>query len=434
MKLYEIISLLAATSSTKEKQKILEDNKNNELLRRYFEATLNPFYNYFIRLKAIPSKSGSEELTVDAINLIVDTLTTREKTGHAARDFLNDVMESLTLDDQVLLKNMINHDPNCKVAEGIVNKVWKKMIPEFPCMLAEQYNDKTHGNIREGAGQIVVQKKEDGGRVAIVVDNNGAVTLYSRNGNILETHDMFTAMFQQYRGQVFDGELLVLDDRGIQDRKTGNGIFNKAVRGTISVEEAAKLHIVLWDMIPHDKWLAGYDATAYADRLKNLVVVVDTLPTHKASLIKSKIVDTMDQAMQFYYEMLELGFEGAMVKNIDMPWENKRCNYLLKLKSTKTTTLLCVAVQPHKKNPNLIGSLECVTSDKLLRTSVGSGLKELDRMKDPEFFIGQLIDVKYNMLISSKSTDEYALFLPRYNDIRLDQSEADTLEHIKGQE
>ena len=234
MKLHEIISLLANTSSTKEKQKILEENKNNELLRRYFEATLNPFYNYFIRVKSLPETSGPCDLTVDAINTIVDVLTNRQKTGHAARDFLSGYMDTLTPEDQILLENIINHDPNCKVAEGIVNKVWKKMIPEFPCMLAEQYTDKTHGNIREGAGQIVVQKKEDGGRVAIVVDNNGAVTLYSRNGNILETHDMFTAMFQQYRGQVFDGELLVLDDRGIQDRKTGNGIFNKAVRGTIS--------------------------------------------------------------------------------------------------------------------------------------------------------------------------------------------------------
>lgn len=434
MKLHEIINLLAETSKTNEKKKILEDNKNNELLKLYFKATLDPFINYFIRVKEVPDDHGHDEITVELIARVIGLLSHRMITGNAARDFINERMVTLTKEDQILLKNMINHDPNCKVAEGLVNKTWKDLIPEFPCMLAETYNEKTKNNIKEGKGQIVVQKKEDGGRVEIVVKEDGSVTFYSRNGNILETHGVFDDIFSAYTNQVFDGELLVISDDGVQDRKTGNGIFNKAVRGTISKEEAEKLHVVLWDLIPLDKWNAGYDSTHYIKRLEALSKIVATTVTNKISVVETKIVDTIDEALVFYIEKLSEGEEGAMIKNIDMPWENRRSKFMLKLKSTKSTTLLCVDVKPHSKNPSLIGSLECVTSDNKLRVSIGSGLKQLDREKDPSEFIGSLIDVMYNMLIIAKGSDEYALFLPRYNGYRLDQTQADTLEHIKDQE
>lgn len=434
MKLHEIISLLATTSKTNDKKKILDDNKDNELLKLYFKATLDPFINYFIRVKEVPDVHYTSELTVDLINQVVTVLGGRQLTGHAARDYLNDILSILTKEDQILLKNMINHDPNCKVAEGLVNKTWKDLVPEFPCMLAETYNEKTKKNIKEGEGQIVVQKKEDGGRVEIVVGEDGSVTFYSRNGNILETHGVFDDIFSVYTNQVFDGELLVIGDGGVQDRKTGNGIFNKAVRGTISKEEAEKLHVVLWDLIPLDKWNAGYDNTHYIKRLEALEKIVATTVTTKFSVVETKIVDTVEEALVFYIEKLGEGEEGAMIKNIDMPWENRRSKFMLKLKSTKSTTLLCVDVKPHKKHPNLIGSLECVTSDNKLRVSIGSGLKQEDREKDPKEFIGSLIDVMYNMLIIAKGSDEYALFLPRYNGFRLDQQQADTLQHIQDQE
>lgn len=435
MKLHEIIAALAAESSTKAKSAILQKYKDNFDLKLYFKATLDPFINYWIRISDVPESTGNEFNHLDAttIQQVINNLNGRVFTGHAARDYVYDVMLSLNQEDKILLKNMINRDANCKVAEGLVNKCWKKLIPEFPVMLADKYDEKTAKNIPEGKDKIIVQKKEDGGRVAIVVLPDSSVTVYSRNGNVLETHGVFDSHFSQYPGKVFDGELLVLDPNTgkFADRKLSNGIFNKAVRGTITPEEAATLHAVLWDVVPYEKWMDGFDEASYKDRLAELLICALTIPTHRASVVETKVVSTHYECQKFYDDMLEQGFEGAMMKVATMPWEAKRSKFVLKLKETKDATLLCVGVQQHSKYPDQIGSLECKTSCGKLEVSIGSGLTEEDRKRPPEYFVDKLIDIQYNMLITKKNSDKHSMFLPRYRSIRLDQSVADNLEHLQ---
>lgn len=427
MKLYEIIDALANEPSTNAKSKILLDNKDNLDLKTYFECALNPFKNYFIRVKELPEESGELSLTHMTMDHICRVLCGRVKTGHAARDYLYKILCHHTKEDQILLQNMINHDPNCKVAEGLVNKCWPNLIPKFPVMLAEDYDEKTAKGIPEGDNAIFIQKKEDGSRVAIVVDESGAVTVYSRSGNILEMHGVLD-FFCSFPNQVFDGELLVVDKNGIQDRKTGNGNFNRAVRNTITKEQAVMFHVCLWDSIPRDKWKAGFDATPYSTRFENLNK--NQYPKN-VSIVESERISTHAEAQVFYARMLEQKFEGAMIKRADAPWEARRSKNVLKLKETKDATLICRAVQPHSKNPEWIGSLECETSCGMLQVSVGSGLTEEDRKKKPEEFIDKLVAVQYNMLINSKNSDKHSMFLPRYDYIRTDVKQADTLDHLK---
>lgn len=427
MTLYQIIYALAEEPSTNAKSKILLDNKDNVDLKTYFECTLNPFKNYFIRVKELPKTSDDGNLTSFVMNDVCDMLCGRIVTGHAARDYLNAVLTKLTTENQILLRNMINHDANCKVAEGLVNKCWPNLIPKFPVMLAEEFNEKTAKYIPEVKDAIFVQTKEDGSRSAIVVSDSGEVTVYSRSGNILEMHGVMD-FFSKFPGQVFDGELLVIDKNGIQDRKTGNGYFNRAVRNTITKEQAEMFHVCLWDVIPLDKWKAGFDETPYSTRFENLNK--NEYPKN-VSIVESERVSTHKQAEAFYLRMLSLKREGAMIKRADAPWEDRRSRNVLKLKETKDATLICQGVQPHSKNPDWIGSLECETACGKLQVSVGSGLTEEDRKKKPEEFIDKLIAVQYNMLIDSKNNITHSMFLPRYDYIRTDVKQADTLDHLK---
>lgn len=428
--LFEIISELAAESSTKKKTEILMGYKDNELLKSAFFLALDPFTNYYITAE-VSMRSGTKELDRETLQDINLNLAGRVVTGHAARDYLEETMAKLTNESQIILKRIINHDMECKVAGGLVNRVWPNLIDEFPVMLAEKYDEKTAANIKEGKDAIFVQLKADGGRVQVVVDEKGAVTCYSRNGNILLTHGVFDAMFSPYINQVFDGELLVIDENGINDRKTGNGIFNKAVRGTIAAAEAAKFHIVLWDLIPLADWKAGYCGAPYTLRFNNLKLITDKMTPGRASLVETKIVSTMEEVQEFYEKKLEEGEEGAMVKPNDMPWESKRSKYCLKLKEVKDATLRCVGVLPHSKFPDQIGSLECMTECGLLEVNIGSGLGEIDRKKPASYYIGQLIDMKFNALIKKRGSTIYSMFLPIYRGIRLDQNQADTLDKLK---
>lgn len=432
--LSEIIQSLANESSTNAKIATLKSHVDDESLKVYFNATLNPMINFYIRLKDsdIHHSIGNSKLTADTIESIVHHLNERIVTGNAARNWISAILMMHTREDQILIKNMINRDANCKVAAGLVNKCWKNLIPEFPVMLADKLNDKTLKTITEGKDRLIVQKKEDGGRVAIVVDGSGAVTVYSRNGNVLETHDVFQSTFEQFKGKVFDGELLCIDQASgkIANRQTGNGIFNKCVRGTVSLGEAITLHAVLWDVISLDKWKTGYDATPYKTRLEDLNTYLNSVPSHKASLCEGRVVSTMRECEKFYDMQISLKNEGAMIKSVDMPWEAKRSTHVLKMKEENDATLVCIGVEPHSKNPNLIGALNCETACGKLKVSIGSGLGDKEREATPETFIGAMIDLQYNTLIKSKTSDTYSMFLPRFRSIRTDVTVADTLEKL----
>lgn len=427
--IYKIIEELASEPSTKKKTEILLKNQSNKLLQEVFFMTLDPFTNYYITA-TIPVETGEDELTLETLDSVKSNLAGRLVTGHAAFDYLDSLMYSLTEESQIVLKRIINHDLECKVAGGLVNRCWPGLIKEFPVMLSDKFDEKTSKNIKEGKDRIFVQLKADGGRAQVVVSEDRTVSIYSRNGNLLQTHGVFDEIFKNFPGNVFDGELLVIEDGNINNRQTSNGIFNKAVRGTIKLEEAQKFHLVLWDLIPLNDWKNEYSSVQYKDRFIKLISIIDVLEQQNVSLIETKIVSTLEEAQEFYLEMLERKEEGAMLKNDDMPWEAKRSKHCLKLKETKSATLLCIGTTPHSKNPTWVGSIECQTSDGLLSVSIGSGLTEDDRKQPPEYFLNKLIDMEYNALITSKGSNTVSMFLPRYKSIRLDQNTADTLEHL----
>ena len=88
MTLYEIIDLVARTTSTNEKVKILENHKSNELLKFYFKACLDTSVQYFI--KKIPEyTAGSltpitdeKKYFLDEVKNILNAFSSRKYTGN----------------------------------------------------------------------------------------------------------------------------------------------------------------------------------------------------------------------------------------------------------------------------------------------------------------------------------------------------------------
>lgn len=451
-----IIEALASDSSTTSKRAILTANKDDDVLRQVWFMTLNPRYNFYLRLKkpdVLTMEEGSNELSTDVLNSIVDTLNGRRLTGHAARDWLNGVLLTLKKPEQLVLCGIINRDLECGTSTGLVNDTWKKLIPEFPVMLAQPFTEKTALVFKPGK-KIIVQKKEDGGRVALCVEptetDDVSVTGFSRSGNELLLHGVFDAL-RSFPNLVFDGEILFrgrpvinIADGSISysstaDRATGNGMLNKCVRKTISVDEAEGLYIVLWDVIDLADWRNGFSKVPYEERLARLDAILKELGSDKFKLIDSKECYTVEEVMEYYSGQVSMGNEGAIAKVADMPWEAERSDFMLKLKEILQATLRCVGTMPHRKDPSLIGSLELETACGLLTVSTGSGLRDEDRNLKPEDFIGKLIEMEYNGLIKARGKDsKWSMFLPTKPrrlsngiEFRTDVEDADTLEKLQ---
>lgn len=431
-KLSDIIQQLKSTGSTLEKQAILESNKSYMALRDLFEMTENPSINYFMRLDKNQARAaGTEFITTETLDLIRKKVIGRELTGNAARQFVEDILETLTEQEQQIIIGMINRDLDCKVGTAIINKVWKKLIPEMPCMLAAKMDPKIADSIVYKKNGYVVQLKCDGLRGMAIVSRDGSVQFMSRNGKPLLTHGVFDAQLSQFPGYVFDGELLVASEDGVEDRQTGNGFGTKAVRGTITPEEAIRFKYVVWDMIPVDNFFYGKCDIPYGQRLSNLINAALKFENSRISLVEGKVVSSIDECNTFYGEMIERGEEGAILKFIDGPWEDRRSKYMIKLKEELDIDAECYAVIPHKKNPKWIGALACKTRDGKVLFDVGSGLTEEDREKDPSEFIGKIIQCKYNAVITRKGSSTKSLFLPIFQCVRYDKTEANSLEELK---
>ena len=145
-------------------------------------------------------------------------------------------------------------------------------------------------------------------------------------------------------------------------------------------------------------------------------------------ILPAEMVADYQEAEELFNAALEAGEEGVIVKNGDSIWENKRSKYQVKMKAELEADLLVEdVIEGSGRIEGLVGSLSCTTKDGKLKVNVGSGLTDEDRKKSPDEFIGKIISVKYNEKIKDKNSDTFSLFLPIFQELRLDKSEADNI-------
>ena len=447
MNVSEILKELESDNSRLAKEAILYENKENETLQRVLKAALDPYTQYYQRKipeyfrNSITRETMSLEWALDELK----ALTSREVTGNEAINRLGKILEVLTESDANVIERVVTKDLKCGVQIATVNKIFgKKFIETYPCMLASAFNQKSFENIKYPA---LIQTKMDGMRANIIIDAEGKVDVRSRNGKQISLDGHFDTFVMQifyksstledldhFHGAVLDGELVVLDEAEdkILDRKTGNGILNKAVKGTITKAEADRVRMWCWDMIPLQDFKKGFCAIPYFDRLdvlsERMDAVYNAQDKHLVNILPAAPVDNYEQCEATFQSALEDGEEGVIVKNGDSPWENKRSKYQVKMKAELEADLLVEAVTNGTgKNDGLIGALSCTTKDGTLKVNVGSGLTDEDRKRDPDEFIGKIVSVKYNEKIQDKNSSVSRLFLPIFQELRLDKSEADNI-------
>jgi ATP-dependent DNA ligase len=406
------------------KIEVIEKNKDNELLKNVIIAALDPYTQYYIR--QIPDYITVKYCDFKSLDWALNRLkelSSRSVTGTASVEHLRKTIRSVSPNDAEVVKRIIAKDLKCGVHKSTVNKVFGRgFIETYPCMLASSMNEKNFKNIKFPA---IVQTKMDGMRANIILDDKGKVEIRSRNGKQIDLHGLFDETFNIVNA-VVDGELIVLDaDGAILDRKTGNGILNKAVKGTISDEEASRVRMTAWDLIPLEDFKAGKCDIPYDERMRSLF---DIDRDDKIDIVDDYVADDMDMVRMIFEESLADGQEGVIVKNTDSPWEDKRSKYQVKMKVELEADLLVTGWNfGSGKIAGLMGSVTCTTADGCVVVNVGSGFNDEDRKMLPEDIVGKIITVKYNEVIQDKNKKTKSLFLPIYVELRLDKDKPDII-------
>lgn len=424
-----LFNSIAAEPSSNKKIEMLKEHKDDALLKEIVRLTLDPFTNFYIRKIPEYTSTFGTMILSDAIDSL-SMLSKRTYTGTAGIDWLKNILQHTLPDDALVIERIINRDLGCGVSTATANRVWPGLIAKYPVMLCSPYDEKLISKIIFPA---IVQRKEDGMRFnAVVLDGN--VTFFSRSGKAIDLLGNLESEFRVMASNdaiVYDGELLVLDERGnYLDRKVGNGILNKAVKGTISVEEASRVVAVLWDHIGYNEFMEGSGTTPYYARLAALSYEVDEFPTKKIRLVEKFLVSSLSQVQNIFEQQLSAGHEGIILKDSCSVWESKRSTKQIKFKAELDCDLHCIGIEEGTgKYTGMIGSLLCQSKDCALTVSVGTGLTDELRKSDPKNFLDKIIAIKYNARIEDRDGNQ-SLFLPVFLEVRLDKGEADSLQDI----
>ena len=431
MEINQIFEDLAANNSRLFKIDYLKQYKDNSILRNVVSLALDPFTQFYIRkIPKYETIPGSDVDLNEAIQRLY-FLSSRTYTGNKAIEFLRDILSNVSASDAKVIERIIAKDLKCGVSVATVNEIWPGLVHEYPCMLCSGYEEKLVNKIPFPA---YVQLKLDGMRFNAIV-RSGEVEFRSRNGKEIELLGFLEDEFRAMAGDidlVFDGELTIQEDGVTLNRQTGNGILNKASKGTISKEEASKVHATIWDCIPYEYFKDGYYNRKYEQRFRHVRACVNSYGGDKVSYAPYDEVHNTDQVNELFQKYYASGEEGIILKSMEAPWENKRSKSCIKYKGELECDLVVTGIEEGRgKYQGKIGALIAESADGLVKVSVGSGLSdELRTSLSQEDVIGRIITVKYNARIQNKQGD-HSLFLPIFIELRSDKDTANHSKEIK---
>lgn len=452
----DILETIKNEPKTNGKLEILESHKNNPVLKEVIRLCLDNSLQSGV--KKIPDYVLSENAgELDLMSALegMQSLYTGELSGNASRDFLASMLGSLTVSDAEVLKRVITKMLDCGIQAKNANKVYgSDFIAIEPYMRCSLTTEDTLKNIVsfKTLGYAVSEIKMDGQYLNHVVRGNNYVSS-SRNGKIYDflntkTDDMIRlrAKVQELdsrfsSGVVLQGECLMLDDSGnIMDRKTGNGIIQKAGKDTISLEEAENVIFVLWDILPYDAFSSGLWDVERKERRELLERALLECSTDKIRMIEYRKVFDIRGAFLYNNEAVSNGQEGTILKCETGIWKSHTSPKQLKMKVMIEVDLEIVDfnVSEVGKRKDILGSISCKSSDGIITVNIGSGFKEKDSewttksiWERRDELRGGILCAKTNGITWDKRTGEYSLYLATFVEFRFDKDTADSFERIK---
>ena len=430
--IHQIIAELNESNSTNHKVAVLKKYQDNERLKQVLQMTYDQVaFTYGMSVEQIEKFTGFNADTsnlVYALNKLQEDICTRERTGHAALQYVADLIAGLSAEDADLLKKIINRDLRINIGKTVINKVFPGLITKPVYMRCDVYGEKTAKNIKFPA---IVQLKADGTYREITV-SSGKVSARSRSGEDYEYPVLFEA-FKDYPNGIYVGELTV---RGIADRAKGNGLINS--------DEPPHDDIViqLWDYITLSEYKqAGLKdkknpcQTIYADRWNVLNTIELNHPSRNIEMIPAQIVESLSEALEETSKWMNDGYEGAILKDLEGVFKDGTSKHQLKLKLEIDAEMRITGFTEGTKGTKRegkIGAIEFANDEGTIkgRTS-GFSDDQLDYFTaHKEELLNKIMTVQFNDLTKAEGNDYYALSHPRFIEIRNDKDETDTLEKV----
>lgn len=328
------------TGSNTARLKMVQANSENVLLRRVFAMTYDPYMVFYVLKIAKPKISGpwiSEEHSDKHVSTFLDSLenelATRKITGNAAKDRVKSRLDAMSPLEQKWCTRILLRNLRCGVQASTVNKVWPGTIVPFTVMLA----NKVKSSFVKGEGikllenikyPVQIEPKLDGLR-CVAIKQSGVVTLYTRNGNELDTMPSIKAYLEQFMPDdfVFDGEGLA----------TTWNKSSSVMMSTKNSKDDKDLVLNVFDALTLEEWKAQrcYTTSCFANRragLEHEITKMTNVQQGPVVAVDCLVANNDEELLTYYAKCMDAGFEGIMVKDLDAVYEWDRTDAVKKLK------------------------------------------------------------------------------------------------------
>jgi DNA ligase-1 len=375
-------------------------------------------------VKQVPERSGTDGpgLSWHAFETNVQNLITRQVTGNAARDLIEELMDHATNDQwNGWYRRILIKDLRCGVSDKTINKVVEKefadyVVPVFACQLA--HDSSNHET--KVTGSKLVEVKLDGVRVLTVVYPDGRVNQYSRNGKELVNFEHIKEQFARTcsgitEPVVFDGEVMSssFQDLMKQVHRKSNVNASDAVLHLFDFLTLAAFEQGVWNrkQIERSQKLQAWK-DLWREETPNIEVLEQELIDLNTAEGKARFKEINEQA-------IDGGYEGILIKDPNAPYECKRTASWLKLKPFIEVSLEVVDVEEGTgRNVGRLGALVCSGTDlgKAITVNCGSGFSDGDRdsfWASRHLLPGQIVEIRADA-ITMNQDGTYSLRFPRF--------------------
>lgn len=419
-----IIHELKATPSRLDKEILLA--KADTFDKTMFKYAYNPDLSYGLKFNRYDIDSVRPFEQLDEV--LLKKILSGKLYGNEARQAVEEHCDYYG----DLIKMIINKDLDCGVSVTTLNNVFGKgFIPVFRVQLAKEVAiDKVRvpciGQIKYNGVRVIALVYHD--RVMFKT-RNGKIFKYPALAKVILNNDLNNIVWPKFSliktepPFILDGELTIGDSQGTNHTNV-SGSVNSSIKTGRPIE-GNRYTFNVFDFMPLEEFNSAICLKDYEDRYERCSNIVKHINSDLVKLAETYTFNTHEDIEIKFAEVLDIGYEGLILKHMDHKYSFKRSNDWIKLKDVRTADLKCVEViEGTGKYEGMIGALRCegvVDNGIHVEVSVGSGLTDADRSLPWDEFEGKTIEIKYNEVIANRDTNRMSLFLPRFVCVRFDK-------------
>lgn len=372
-------------------------------LRKILYLTLSPFCTFGV--KKLPDVKKGERGFNDnywypEFVALAHKLAERELTGHAAQDAIASFLSECSDTQRKWSERIIKQDLRLNVgAKDVNNTFGKNTIYLFEVPLATDY---AKVKPKDLLGMWALQPKLDGGRaVAILPMNGGRVKMLSRTGKEWLNFESIRKVLQKFNNERSSRDMFTLYLDGEVVSIVNGRIDFQSIQKTMHATdlEVGKLEFVVFDSATEFEW--KNTESPYRERYDDIGIHIGQLVSVLGSPIKRvkgvKLKDpTPDQLRDYCAQLVEEGYEGAMLRKLNEPVKNKRSKDLLKVKLFQDDEAEIIGqVEGTGKYVGMLGALVCKTKEGV-QFELGTGFVDAQRTEYwRNSLVGRIANFKY---------------------------------------